>query len=282
MGKKKEGGGSSLLSTGNPGTHDVLNPATLSSPPRKDGRDNSSPSGKNKEGNNMVPADGGELVLVDKPGTHDVLLGRGSGTNRHSGNIRFRKLINEHKLRYRAAKRKEKPNIGKNIVKIWRNLQPPGRFLAKSTDGEGNGCSDGSGSGSRNDKVGPGGVKQPENVWFEVGDQRARKKVTQALRERTFSFGLYKMLHDATNPEIVEWVDGQLRVHDFRRLQSELLPEYFGSRICGNIHAFLNRLENHGFQRVGRFNMMFVYANDEATSDVRCLLRLGNRNNSKI
>jgi hypothetical protein len=40
---------------------------------------------------------------ITKPGGNDVLLGRGGGTNNHSGNIKFRQLVNEHKMAYLAC-----------------------------------------------------------------------------------------------------------------------------------------------------------------------------------
>lgn len=106
---------------------------------------------------------------IVKPGLHDVLLGRGGGTNNHCGNIKFRKLVNEHKLRYLACSKIEKPKVAREVVGIWRKLDPPGRFLARVDD----------------KKRGPGSVKDTSNVWYEVGDKKAREKASQCLRERT-------------------------------------------------------------------------------------------------
>lgn len=104
-----------------------------------------------------------------KPGLHDVLLGRGGGTNNHSGNIKFRKLVNEHKMRYLACSKVEKPKVARQVVLLWRKLEPPGRFLARRDES----------------KRGAGSVKATDNVWFEVGDKKAREKASQCLRERT-------------------------------------------------------------------------------------------------
>ena len=106
---------------------------------------------------------------ITKPGLHDVLLGRGGGTNNHSGNIKFRKLVNEHKMRYLACSKVEKPKVARQVVILWRKLDPPGRFLARKDE----------------TKRGPGSVKASDNVWFEVGDKKAREKASQCLRERT-------------------------------------------------------------------------------------------------
>jgi hypothetical protein len=101
-------------------------------------------------------------------GSHDVLLGRGLGTYNHVGNVKFRQLVNEHKLRYVACSKTDKPKIAKELVRFWRNLEPPGRFLARDEE-----CKKNSPKilhGSR---------------WYEVGDKKAQEKASQCLRERT-------------------------------------------------------------------------------------------------
>ena len=97
------------------------------------------------------------------PGRHDVLLGRGGGTNNHAGNIQFRKLINEHKLRYLASSKVEKPKVARQVVEIWQGLSPRGRFLSRVDEKN----------------------KGPHSVWYEVGPKKAREKASQCLRERT-------------------------------------------------------------------------------------------------
>lgn len=101
---------------------------------------------------------------ITSPGPHDILCGRGGGTNAHPGNIKFRKLVAAHKLKYLAASKSDKPGVAREVVKEWRNLNPPGRFLAKMEE-------------------------SPENpdkkaVWYDVGDKKAREKASQCLRER--------------------------------------------------------------------------------------------------
>lgn len=106
---------------------------------------------------------------ITKPGEHDVLLGRGGGANNHRGNIKFRKLVNEHKMRYLACNKVEKPKVAREVVNLWRQMDPPGRFCARIDLS----------------KKGPGSVKAADNVWYEVGDKKAREKASQCLRERT-------------------------------------------------------------------------------------------------
>eukprot|EP00521_Asterionellopsis_glacialis_P017147 CAMPEP_0195296524 /NCGR_PEP_ID=MMETSP0707-20130614/19663_1 /TAXON_ID=33640 /ORGANISM="Asterionellopsis glacialis, Strain CCMP134" /LENGTH=776 /DNA_ID=CAMNT_0040358057 /DNA_START=216 /DNA_END=2546 /DNA_ORIENTATION=- len=108
--------------------------------------------------------------IITKPTEHDVLLGRGGGTNNHSGNVKFRQLVNEHKLRYLAASKVDKPKVARDVVKIWRGFTPPGRFLTRTGDVI---------------KKGAGSVKAEGNCWLDVGDRKAREKASQCLRERT-------------------------------------------------------------------------------------------------
>lgn len=68
------------------------------------------------------------------PGPHDVLLGRGGGTNNYEGNVTFRKLVTRFKPKYLKCTKVEKPKVAREVVAIWRKLNPPGRFLAKLED----------------------------------------------------------------------------------------------------------------------------------------------------
>ena len=93
---------------------------------------------------------------VKKPHVHDVLCGRGGGTNNHTGNERFRILVHNKKRTYLNSSKREKPLVSKSIVDEIRNMNPPGRFLSK--------C-------------------EKTQMWYDIGDQKAREKTSQALRE---------------------------------------------------------------------------------------------------
>ena len=95
----------------------------------------------------------------------DLLLGRGGETNTHSGNIKFRKLIEEFKPIYIAAPRREKPDIAKKLVAQWKAQDPPGRFLEKRSS-----C-----------RV--GGVT-PKKLWYEISDEAAKKRASKSLGEK--------------------------------------------------------------------------------------------------
>lgn len=84
----------------------------------------------------------------------DVLCGRGGGTNTQVGNRRFRTLVQEFQPTYLLCRRKEKPLIARTIVLIIRKRG--GRFLKKNEE---------------------------DNGFYEVGDEKAEAKTSQALRE---------------------------------------------------------------------------------------------------
>ena len=93
----------------------------------------------------------------------DVLSGRGSAANNHIGNIRFREMVKKYQNRYRSASKADKPIVALEIVLRWKALSPPGRFLSKST--------------------GKGG-----DLWHEISEEKATRKVAQRLRETDSSF----------------------------------------------------------------------------------------------
>jgi len=66
---------------------------------------------------------------------HDVLAGRGAFVNGHPGNQRLRELAAERKDAFDAASYTEKKNLAIGVVESIRQLQPPGRFLAKDSEG---------------------------------------------------------------------------------------------------------------------------------------------------
>jgi hypothetical protein len=101
----------------------------------------------------------------------DVKLGRGGDANSHIGNIKFRQLISQYKPRYTAASRSNKPLVAEEVVQIWRNLDPPGRFLIRTDPSLGD-----------------------DSTWHDVGNRRARKKASQALREKDRSEDLVASL----------------------------------------------------------------------------------------
>ena len=158
---------------------------------------------------------------IAKPTEHDVLCGRGGGTNNHPGNVKFRLLINDYKLRYLAASKVDKPKVARDVVDAWRSLNPPGRFLARKGDS----------------KKGPGSVKADGNVWYDVGDKKAREKASQCLRERTPDVLPY--VREMRRQQDVLTGQGLLMVEQQMRLRNEAGVQgiNMGMHVNANLNA---------------------------------------------
>jgi hypothetical protein len=96
------------------------------------------------------------LKDIPQPHANDVLCGRGGGTNNHIGNSHWRMLVAANKQLYITLPKRQKMLLSRSIVNAVRSQNPPGRFLQKDNK---------------------------SNLWFDVGDQRAQEKTSQALRE---------------------------------------------------------------------------------------------------
>lgn len=90
------------------------------------------------------------------PHVNDVLLGRGGNNNKHVGNAQLRKLARARVRVYSEASKKDKSRISRDLVIHVRNMSPPGRFLKRNAFNE---------------------------DWEDVGDDIAREKASQALRD---------------------------------------------------------------------------------------------------
>lgn len=98
-----------------------------------------------------------EYITVIKP--QDVLSGRGGATNSHSGNREFRRLVKQYQKDYLHAKKRDKPAVAALVVEIIRRRG--GRFLRKL---------------DQTNHIG-------QVFYVEIGDERAKEKACQALRE---------------------------------------------------------------------------------------------------
>jgi hypothetical protein len=100
------------------------------------------------------------LETTATPHNNDVLCGNGQDgiIKAHPGNENFRKLVDQGMPLYVMARSThQKKPIVSNIVNQIRNLNPPGRFLHKDAN---------------------------SNLWRDVGDEKARKKIYHALTVR--------------------------------------------------------------------------------------------------
>ena len=94
------------------------------------------------------------LTDIEDPTANDVLLGNGRAVNEHAGNKLYRQWVDAKRNEYNTCPSSKKKIVAMNIVKAWRALDPPGRFLKK--DGT-------------------------TKLWHDVGDAKAREKFSQAF-----------------------------------------------------------------------------------------------------
>lgn len=124
-----------------------------------------------------VPASKEGLTFFED---NDVLSGRGGGTNCHPGNRNFRDLINLHRRAYLKARNNDKSAISRAVVRSIR--ETGGRFIRKDKN---------------------------EGLWFEIGDDAAREKTGQALRQRAPE--MRKLLFDTEREEARHVAEDHLR-----------------------------------------------------------------------
>lgn len=146
-------------------THDILHTSPLTQKSIGKKRKRSSESFKNsvntQNKKSLVTSKQNQKPVLIKPKSIDVLFGRGGAINNHEGNIHFRSLIHDRKMKYNSNKNTkiDKSKISHEIVDVIKKLN--GRFLMKADVGQ-------SGSG---------------DWWVEVKDSKALSKTSQALRE---------------------------------------------------------------------------------------------------
>eukprot|EP00934_Nitzschia_sp_Nitz4_P007687 Nitzschia sp. Nitz4//scaffold57_size113557//71910//73385//NITZ4_003999-RA/size113557-processed-gene-0.13-mRNA-1//1//CDS//3329554870//7677//frame0 len=92
-----------------------------------------------------------------------------------------------------------------------------------------------------------------------------------------FLYQLTKMLTD-NNDEIIEWVDGRIKVHHPERLEGEVLHKYFRH---SKFASFQRQLNYFGFRKIAGKGKMSPcsYVNESATSDIRSLLLIKRKTN---
>merc|ERR1712232_171574 len=148
---------------------------------------------------------------MGSPDHTDVLLGRGAGVNKHPGNKYFRDIVKQYQDDYLVAKNNyEKYLTSMEILKSIRNLNPPGRFVLQD-------------SSSR--------------LWNDVGDDRARRKISQALRENATE--LRKSFENAcfekanTNEVVTACNDDVIDSHEEPRNVLDSAPQTTSERSVG-------------------------------------------------
>ena len=96
------------------------------------------------------------MSKIFHPERNDVLCGRGKFAMNWKGNLFFSTFIKINKERYSKANNQIKQQIANDVVNEIQSLSPPGRFLMLSS-----------------------------NEWIEISNERAIRKIRQALREGT-------------------------------------------------------------------------------------------------
>lgn len=129
------------------------------------------------------------LTGIHESHDHDVLCGRGNHINFSPGNKFFRALIRAVKFEYVATPKGKKAEFADLVVRAIRNLNPPGRFLAKrkiTTDNTSS-RSDQTASSTRSANAArtcaAADSTEPAFVFDDIGDTKALEKTRQALRE---------------------------------------------------------------------------------------------------
>eukprot|EP00588_Corethron_pennatum_P030346 CAMPEP_0194335904 /NCGR_PEP_ID=MMETSP0171-20130528/71190_1 /TAXON_ID=218684 /ORGANISM="Corethron pennatum, Strain L29A3" /LENGTH=358 /DNA_ID=CAMNT_0039099177 /DNA_START=173 /DNA_END=1250 /DNA_ORIENTATION=- len=91
---------------------------------------------------------------ISIPHEHDIIFQRDGLALKHPGNIIFEKYAKIAEKNY-LMKKFTKPETAKEIVKVFRNLNPPTRFLQKN---------------------------ETTGLWDDIGDERVHKKICQSFR----------------------------------------------------------------------------------------------------
>lgn len=93
---------------------------------------------------------------IISPHGNDVLMGRGGKNNQHKGNENLSDMARLMRDDYKASAKKGKSDMSRDLVQQVRDLTPPGRFLKRNPI---------------------------TNDWEDVGDDIAREKISQVLRD---------------------------------------------------------------------------------------------------
>jgi hypothetical protein len=134
----------------------------------------------------------------------------------------------------------------------------------------------------KQDDVNNGGAMGPESDRLDVlltqdFSKGGGDRGSQHHPVAEFLYQLTKMLTD-DNSEIIEWVDGRIKVHYPERLEGEVLHKYFRH---SKFASFQRQLNYFGFRKIAGKGKMSPcsYVNESATSDIRSLLLIKRKTN---
>ena len=80
-----------------------------------------------QETSDVVSTKTAKAVSIAIPHENDVLMGRGGKNNQHSGNEKLREFARRRSEDYRAATKKGKSDISRELVRLMRQLKPSAR-----------------------------------------------------------------------------------------------------------------------------------------------------------
>lgn len=156
---------------------------------------------------------------IKDPGRNDVLSGRGGRINAHPGNVKFRELVKEYRPIYLSneTKKLDKVKIAARIVEIIRSSDPSGRFL-----------------------------KEEKGAWTEIGDEKARKKAGQAMREKAEDFRREQ---------------GQIhqQQHNIATSPQQMLPAYQSPNSSSPSSQSFVQPGNHPYHQISQQNQQSLY-----------------------
>lgn len=184
----------------------------------------------------ILPADAKEsskLIPASNINENDVLCGRGEAARRNLGNRRFRELVLMNQEEYFTGNILTKGLIADKIVEIITNRIPSGRFLKALQD----------------DKASNSPTIGKNVMWYEISNQAAKVKTSQALRERNPE--LCKATQDLRDTEeesrtlsFPQEGDSSVKNQGFQHVKiSKFAPEVGSVQNCGTPTSMINDVD---------------------------------------
>jgi hypothetical protein len=137
-------------------------PTCAATPPVRDLGDSESDTNTTNNNNNhsadpQTSSNSSGTTLIEAPGPHDILLGRGRPYQEYEGNQILATLIDQYREEYQASDRFGKTCISKMVVQMIKT-QKGARFLQRALD--------------------------DSHFWVEVSDAVAREKISHSFRTK--------------------------------------------------------------------------------------------------
>jgi hypothetical protein len=168
----------------------------------------------------------------------DVLMGRGGKNNQYIGNEKLRVLARKRSREYQIATKKGKSQISRELVDAIRLSSPPGRYdglalcVARISIGKASECVCLSNLSHRFLK------KIDDDNWEDVGDEIAREKTAQVLRDAINSVKAFSNMtpveFDVTTPEVSSMAPTRKKAKAVTHEKSTPLKRQASSERCSH------------------------------------------------